>query len=184
MTLSQFSCPHCSNPFQVDTSSPAQQVACPHCSQPVSVTNEPPIATPPSIAEPPPAASPVAPPVASVGSRDAVRAPVDYSPADLLPPTRVVAEDRSQVVLNRDAVVPSHTEVMTGDVPIEPQLASPPIPVAPPEEQQVATDDMLLRQQVADDRASRQFIKNTIVWTFCAIVLLVILAYFIRPGGT
>ncbi|MBC8352482.1 MAG: hypothetical protein H8E66_10870 [Planctomycetes bacterium] len=83
MSLSQFSCPHCSSPFQVDTSLPSLQVACPHCRQPVALTSEPPAvdpvsaqpaATEPPIVEPPPAAAPVS------GSHG-------YSPADLLPPS-------------------------------------------------------------------------------------------------
>ncbi len=209
MTQSQFSCPHCSNPFQIDTSSRPEQVACPHCSQPVSVASntptpapplsepprpEPPVAAPPPIAEPPQVASTTAPPVALPDVAPALR---DYSPADLLPPAPNTSGAASQID-RQDANLGSEEahapevhgnneaeDTAVGDVPLtNSMVASPPMPADHSEREQLATDDRLFRQQAADDRASRRFIKNTIVWTCCAIVLLVVLAYFIKPSGS
>jgi len=87
MTLSQFYCPHCRSPFQVETSLPSQQVACPHCRQPVALISEPPVVEPP-LAAPPVMGPPLAePPIAELP----LRISTAYSPIDLLPPTAIVA---------------------------------------------------------------------------------------------
>lgn len=150
MTLSQFNCPHCSGPFQVDASLPSLQVACPHCRQPVFVNNEPPVvgnqvSEPPAVeAEPPPIDPPVAERGTPHGPVDRRR---DYTPADLLPPGA-----RTSTV----ATVPEQ---------VEPQDAT--------------VDEFRTRQIAADERATRKFVKNMIVWVCCAIVLVSILAYFL-----
>jgi hypothetical protein len=153
MTLSQFNCPHCGGPFQVDTSLPSLQVACPHCRQPVALASEPPVSQSP-VSEPPVAAPPfVEPPPAERQVADIpANRPPDYPPADLLPPGASVLrkEVESQGAREHDA----------------------------------ATDALRSRQTQADDRASRKFVKNMIVWVCCTIVLVSILAYFLRQGGS
>ena len=151
MTL--FNCPHCSGPFQVDTSLPSLQVACPHCRQPVALASEPPVSESP-VSEPPAAEPPLVkpppaePPVADISANR----PRNYSPADLLPPGASVARNK---VESQNA--PQHDAI---------------------------TDALRSRQALADDRASRKFVKNMIVWVCCAIVLVSILAYFLRHGAS
>jgi hypothetical protein len=89
---------------------------------------------------------------------------------------------------------PQITEVPTGRHPrgYSPVDLLPPAPVLaakgaaprPSEERETIADDIRSRQIVADDRASRKFIKNMIVWVCCTIVLVSILAYFLRQGGS
>lgn len=76
---------------------------------------------------------------------------------------------------------------------MEPPVAEPPplvphslSPTAPRQAEQPATitEDYLTRQLAADDRASRKFVKNMIVWVCCAIVLVSIVAYFVMKGGS
>ncbi|MBI2480440.1 MAG: hypothetical protein HYV60_17980 [Planctomycetia bacterium] len=158
MTLSQFHCPHCNGPFQVDTSLPSLQVACPHCRQPVAVESEPPVSEPrvvePPLVEPPLVEPPLIepPPAEPRISGVSINRPRGHSPADLLPPGVVVASK---------------------------EVAS-----QPSEGRESNADDFRARQMVADDRASRKFIKNMIVWVCCTIVLVSILAYFLRQGGS
>lgn len=170
MTLSQFNCPHCGGPFQVDTSLHSLQVACPHCRQPVAFANEspvsvrsfsehsnsePPVAEPPLL-EPPPtepriAEAPISPATSPTRKRVNTQ-PRSHSSADLLPPGTVVSPQK---------VVPQ-----------------------PAEEHEAITDVFRSRQLMADDRATRKFVKNMIVWVCCAIVLVSILAYFLKQGGS
>jgi hypothetical protein len=150
MTLSQFNCPHCSGPFQVDTSLPTLQVACPHCRQPVALASEPPVSESPVSAPPmaePPLFAPPPPAQPQIAGIPANR-PQIRSPADLLPPGASVSRDE-----------------------VEPQGAR---------EHDAITDALRSRQALADDRASRKFVKNMIVWVCCTIVLVSILAYFLR----
>ena len=153
MTLSQFNCPHCSGPFQVDTLLPSLQVACPHCRQPVALMSEPPVSerlnSEPPVAEPPLTEPPPAEPQITEIPISRSRG---YSPTDQLPPGAVVS----------------------------PQQAVP----RPAEDHEAITDAFRSRQITADDRASRKFVKNMIVWVCCAIVLVSILAFFVRQGGS
>ncbi len=152
MTLSQFNCPHCRSPFQVDTSLPSLQVACPHCRQPVELISEPPVAEPPLAAPPvlePPAAAPA---IAELPPR----IPSEYSPTDLLPPSAVASP---KVVVSADGAAPQQTS-----------------------EHDTIADDYLTHQLAAEERASRKFVKNMIVWVCCAIVLVSILAFFVMKG--
>lgn len=158
MTLSQFICPHCRSPFQVEPSSASQQVACPHCWQPVALLSEPPLAEPPSapppVMEPPLEEPPLAdPPLAELTiTEPPPRVSGDYSPTDLLPPSAAIS----------------------------------PEPTAPRQVEQrgTITEDYLSRQVAASDRASRKFVKNMIVWVCCAIVLISIVAFFVIRGGS
>jgi hypothetical protein len=153
MTLSQFNCPHCSGPFQIDALHASLQVACPHCRQPVALMSEPPVSEPlnsePPVAEPPLIEPPPAKPQITEIPVSRSRG---YSPTDLLPPGAVVS----------------------------PQRTVPP----PADDREAITDAFRSRQIVADDRASRKFVKNMIVWVCCAIVLVSILAFFLRQAGS
>lgn len=148
MTLSQFNCPHCHSPFQVDTSVPATQVGCPHCQQPVALMNEPPVVEAPPIEAPPVESVPDTPPVIEADNS----LPRGYSPADLLPPGAVVPQEAC-----------------------EPEIAAVRDPI---------NEDYLTRQRASDERASRKFVKNLIVWVGCAIVLVSVLAYFVMRAGS
>ena len=151
MTLSQFNCPHCSGPFQIDASLPALQVACPHCRQPVALSSEPVLAEPPiadhPVIEPPPIDSPS--PRQRPNEPPTTR-PRDYSPSDLLPPGATITAETP---------TPKHTE-----------------------QHEVMGDDLRARQLAFEERVARKFVKNMIVWVFCAIVLVSILAYFVMQG--
>lgn len=149
MTLSQFNCPHCSGPFQVDISLPLLQVACPHCGQPIAFASEPPVSEPP-VSEPPMASLPLSepPPTEPPFTAAPSSHPRSYLPADMLPPG---------VAVSTNAAAPQ-----------------------PIEEQSASADDFRSRQPVVDDRASRKFVKNMIVWVCCTIVLVLILAYFLK----
>ena len=147
MTLSQFNCPHCSNPFQVDASLASLQVACPHCQQPVALTSEPPVIGSPVMGPPVMHPPPAPPPVSELPAND----PGGYSPTDLLPPEPVVSPEEAT-----------------------PKQA---------EENEPVANDYQSRQITADERASRKFVKNMIVWVCCAIVLVSILAFFLMQGG-
>ena len=170
MTLSQFNCPHCSGPFQVDTPLHSLQLACPHCRQPVAFANEPPVSEPPiseqanseppvaesRLLEPPPtepkiAEVPISPATSPTRKRVNTQ-PRSHSPADLLPPGAVISPQKAVS--------------------------------QPAEEHEAITDVFRSRQVMADDRATRKFVKNMIVWVCCAIVLVSILAFFLRQGGS
>lgn len=50
------------------------------------------------------------------------------------------------------------------------------------EQHEVMSDDLRARQLAFEERVARKFVKNMIVWVFCAIVLVSILAYFVMQG--
>jgi hypothetical protein len=90
--------------------------------------------------------------------------PRDYAPADLLPPRSTVSPEE---------VMPSISTALPEE--LMPKQA---------EEHQPISDDYRSRKLVTDERASRKFVKNMIVWVCCAIVLVLILAFFLMQGGS
>ncbi|MDA1049951.1 MAG: hypothetical protein O3C40_05660 [Planctomycetota bacterium] len=52
------------------------------------------------------------------------------------------------------------------------------------EEHEAVPHDRRSRHLAAEERASRKFVKNLIVWVCCAIVLVSILAFFLMQGGS
>jgi DNA-directed RNA polymerase subunit RPC12/RpoP len=172
MNALQLTCPHCGGLFQIEYSAEGQEYACPHCAARVTAVVEPPPAA--SSAEPPVAEPPIAmgqethaldswmdPPVLAapvseppvLSEPTAAEAPV-LEPAP--PPVGAAAQETEE---NPTAVVPAADTSARSDL-----------------------QHKELRE-LSKDRESRRFLKNLIVWTFCTIVLLLILMCFLTLGS-
>lgn len=196
----QLSCPVCTGPFQVTAEMSGQQVTCPHCQQVVAV---PELDGFPTGYSPPP--EPMLPPTAAAAvdvnafyppgyQAPATRTEPEHpreesllppsagggtvrtaSPSDLLPPG---AADTTAAVSERKplpAAIPERSAKDPVLIPTDKGYVGVHEPVKTIRRH---GEEVELRKLTPEEKARRRVVRNTILFLFCVVTLIVVMALF------
>lgn len=175
--MAQLTCPHCKGAFQLDLSIPTAEFACPHCGGAV-----PSPSAPPSMAITSPAQTAPAP-IATEAEAPVVLKPLipDEPPVTESPPVLLAAAPPPEPVAAPPEIPVLHAAPIPHDAPDAYSASHPDTHAL---DSKLLTDETqwnerTLRHYASEERSSRRFVKNFIVWLLCAIILIVLMTIFL-----
>ena len=160
--MAQLTCPHCQSIFQLDLSTAAHEFACPDCGGTVMSPSAPPVR---------PAARDL-----QQFPRPAAAAPLQVIPVEPIAPPP-----------SAEPVPPPEIDQPQGaTTTFDPPASDPPAPAAAlatgidPSEEEGDWNRRALRHYSSEEKASKRFVKNVIVWVVCAICMILLMLFFLK----